>query len=178
MVVSCQFRCQVSLIKGFGVPDSSRAVFSASVMFCFCASSSSERPSVNIDTVTLKFKTGRSEYEIRNSDISDPHNTEMHCDVWIIVVSYLHHFRIVDSDSRLLKVLDYVRGVTHGRVSLDCIQRIHHQSFRVQKRLQRIALSMKRPRTTLWRSGLFTLFCKSRLYYTSSLLINNTLRLP
>jgi hypothetical protein len=23
---------------------------------------------------------------IRNSDINDPHNTEMHCDVWIIVV--------------------------------------------------------------------------------------------
>ena len=31
---------------------------------------------------------------IRNSDINDPHNTEMHRDVWIIVV-ILYQFRII-----------------------------------------------------------------------------------
>ena len=31
---------------------------------------------------------------IRNSDINDPHNTEVHRDVWIIVV-ILYQFRII-----------------------------------------------------------------------------------
>jgi hypothetical protein len=45
------------------------------------------------NTLNITLKTEISEM-IRNSDINDPHNTEVHRDVWIIVV-ILYQFRII-----------------------------------------------------------------------------------